>query len=78
MGAQPGAPAEHEGTALALAGEDAVEVAAMDAQLARGDGRAGEADARAMGLVRSGWHYRLLRCLGLALERCRGRLCPLF
>lgn len=56
VGLEPLLPAGGEGNALALSGEDAVEVAAMHGQITGGDGRTGKADELALGLVRGGGH----------------------
>jgi hypothetical protein len=53
---EPDIPAGEERLALALANEDAVEVAAGNTQFPGRQRRAGKADQAALGLVRGGGH----------------------
>ena len=54
---EPGVPAADEGVALALAGEDTVEVPAGDAEFLGGESGSGVADQAALGLMRGGGHF---------------------
>jgi hypothetical protein len=56
VGLEPSIPAGEELLALALASEDAVQMAAMDAKVLCRDGRSRKANVRTCGLVWGGRH----------------------
>lgn len=70
---EPGIPPGDERLALALADQDAVEVAAGDPEIRGGEGCAWEPDKAAFGLVRSGGHftYCVFWGLGIVWRLCR-------
>lgn len=61
VGLEPCPPAGEQGLALALAGEDTMQVSAINPEGASGEGCAGMADAASSGLFRNGFHQD---CLG--------------